>query len=57
MDLNYVVTCQYLLKFHTNYTIILLSTPQIENISHYTIKRYLKTLFLNSQELGLNVKE
>ena len=47
MDLNYVVTCQYLLKFHTNYTIILLSTPQIENISHYTIKRYLKTLFLN----------
>jgi hypothetical protein len=28
MDLNYVVTCQYLLKFHTNYIIILLSTPQ-----------------------------
>ncbi len=57
MDLNYVVTCQYLLKFHTNYTIILLSTPQVQNISNYTINRYLKTLFLNSQELGLNVKE
>ena len=42
MDLNYVVTCQYLLKFHTNYTIILLSTPQIENISHDTINHHLK---------------
>jgi len=52
MDLNYVVTCQYLLKFHTNYIIILLSTPQIENISHYTIKRYLQDLRRQTEKPG-----
>ena len=49
MDFNYVVTGQYLLKSHRNYTITL---PQIENISHETINRYLRTDFLNSQEIG-----
>ena len=40
MNFNYVVTSQYLLKSQINYTITLLSTPQIENISHDTISHY-----------------
>ena len=51
MDFNYVITGQYLLKSHRNYTITLLSTPQIENISHDTINRYLRYESLNSQEI------
>ena len=51
MNFNYVVTSQYLLKSQINYTITLLSTPQIENISHDTINRYLRYESLNSQEI------
>jgi hypothetical protein len=42
MNFNYVVTSQYLLKSQINYTITLLSTPQIENISHDTINHYVR---------------
>ena len=42
MNFNYFVTCQDLLKSQINYTITLLSIPQIENISHDTINRYLR---------------
>ena len=54
MDFNYLVTRKYLLKSHRNYTITL---PQIENISHDTINRYLRTESLNSQEIGETLKE
>ena len=57
MDFNYVITGQYLLKSHRNYTITLLSTPQIENISHDTINRYLRYESLNSQEIGKMLKK
>ena len=55
MNFNFVVTRQYLLKSHTNFTITLRSTPQIENISHNTINRYLRYQSLNSQDLWRNV--
>ena len=57
MNFNFVVTRQYLLKSHTNFTITLLSTLEIENISHDTINRYLRTESLNSEDLWRNVKE
>ena len=57
MNFNYVVTRQYLLKSHTNFTITLRRTLQIENISHDTINRYLRTESLNSQEIGEISKE
>ena len=57
MKFNFVDYCQYLLKSHTNFTITLLSTLQIENISHDTINRYLRTESLNSEDLWRNVKE
>ena len=52
MDFNYVITRQYLLKSHRNYTITLRRTPQLENISHDTINRYLRYESLNSQEIS-----
>ena len=52
MDFNYVITRQYLLKYHRNYTITLRRTPQLENISHDTINRYLRYESLNSQEIS-----
>ena len=42
MNFNFVVTRQYLLKSHTNFTITLRLTLQIENISHDTINPYLR---------------
>ena len=57
MNFNFVDYCQYLLKSHTNFTITLLSTLEIENISHDTINRYLRTESLNSEDLWRNVKE
>jgi len=42
MNFNYVVIRQYLLKYYINYTITILSTPQIENISYDTINCYFK---------------
>ena len=57
MNFNFVDYCQYLLKYHTNFTITLRSTLQIENISHDTINRYLRTESLNSEDLWRNVKE
>ena len=57
MNFNFVDYCQYLLKSHTNFTITLLRTLQIENISHDTINRYLRTESLNSEDLWRNVKE
>ena len=41
MDFNFVVTRQYLLKSHTNFTIANLAN-HLENISHDTINRYLR---------------
>ena len=55
MNFNFVVTRQYLLKSHTNFTITLRRTPQIENISHDTINRYLRYQSLNSEDLWRNV--
>ena len=55
MYFNFVVTRQYLLKSHTNFTITLRRTPQIENINHNTISRYLRYQSLNSQDLWRNV--
>ena len=57
MNFNFVDYCQYLLKSHTNFTITLRCTLQIENISHDTINRYLRTESLNSEDLWRNVKE
>ena len=57
MNFNFVDYCQYLLKSHTNFTITLLSTLQIENISHDTINCYLRKESLNSEDLWRNVKE
>jgi hypothetical protein len=57
MNFNFVDYCQYLLKSHTNFTITLRSTLQIENISHDTINRYLRTESLNSEDLWRNIKE
>ena len=42
MNFDFVYYCQYLLKSHTNFTITLRRTLQIENISHDTINRYLR---------------
>ena len=56
MNFNYVDYCQYLLKSHRNYTITNLA-KHLENISHDTINRYLRTESLNSQDLWRNVKE
>ena len=56
MNFNFVVTRQYLLKSHTNFTITNLAN-HLENISHDTINRYLRTEFLNSEDLWRNVKE
>ena len=55
MYFNFVVTRQYLLKSHTNFTITLRHTPQIENINHNTINRYLRYQSLNSEDLWRNV--
>ena len=41
-NFNFVVTRQYLLKSHTNFTITLRRTLQIENISHDAINPYLR---------------
>ena len=57
MNFNFVDYCQYLLKSHTNFTITLRRTLQIENISHNTINRYLRYQSLNSEDLWRNVKE
>ena len=57
MNFNFVDYCQYLLKSHTNFTITLRRTLQIENISHDTINRYLRTESLNSEDLWRNVQE
>ena len=51
-----VVTRQYLLKSHTNFTITNLAN-HLDNISHDTINRYLRTESLNSEDLWRNVKE
>jgi len=56
MNFNFVVTRQYLLKSHTNFTITNLAN-HLENISHDTINRYLRTDSLNSEDLWRNVKE
>ena len=56
MIFNFVVTCQYLLKSHTNFTIKNLAN-HLENISYDTINRYLRTESLNSEDLWRNVKE
>ena len=56
MNFNFVDYCQYLLKYHTNFTITLRSTLQIENISHDTINRYLRTESLNSEDLWRSAK-
>ena len=57
MNFNFVDYCQYLLKSHTNFTITLRRTLQIENISHDTINRYSRTESLNSEDLWRNVNE
>ncbi len=54
MNFNFVDYCQYLLKSHTNFTITNLAN-HLENISHDTINRYLRTEFLNSEDLWRNV--
>ena len=56
MNFNFVDYCQYLLKSHTNFTITNLAN-HLENISHDTISRYLRTESLNSEDLWRNVKE
>ena len=56
MNFNFVDYCQYLLKSHTNFTITNLAN-HLENISHDKINRYLRTEFLNSEDLWRNVKE
>ena len=56
MNFNFVDYCQYLLESHTNFTITNLAN-HLENISHDTINRYLRTEFLNSEDLWRNVKE
>jgi hypothetical protein len=56
MNFNFVDYCQYLLKSHTNFTITLRRTLQIENISHDTINRYLRTESLNSEDLWRSAK-
>ena len=56
MNFNFVDYCQYLLKSHTNFTITNLAN-HLENISHDTINRYLRTESLNSEDLWRNVKE
>ena len=47
---------QYLLNSHTNYTITNLAN-HLENISHDTINRYLRTESLNSEDLWSSLKE
>ena len=54
MNFNFVDYCQYLLKSHTNFTITNLAN-HLENISHDKINRYLRTEFLNSEDLWRNV--
>ena len=56
MNFNFVDYCQYLLKSHTNFTVTNLAN-HLENISHDTINRYLRTESLNSEDLWRNVKE
>ena len=56
MNFNYIDYCQYLLNSHTNYTITNLAN-HLENISHDTINRYLRTESLNSEDLWSNLKE
>ena len=56
MNFNFVDYCQYLLKSHTNFTITNLAN-HLENISHDKINRYLRTEFLNSEDLWRNVEE
>ena len=56
MNFTFVDYCQYLLKSHTNFTITNLAN-HLENISHDTINRYLRTESLNSEDLWRNVKE
>ncbi|NET15133.1 MULTISPECIES: hypothetical protein [unclassified Okeania] len=51
-----MIPYQYLLNYHTNYTITNLAN-HLENISHDTINRYLKIENFDHQELGRNVKE
>ena len=54
MNFNFVDYCQYLLKSHTNFTITNLAN-HLENISHDTINRYLRTESLNSEDSWRNV--
>ncbi|NEQ76689.1 MAG: transposase [Okeania sp. SIO2C9] len=54
--LTILIPYQYLLNYHTNYTITNLAN-HLENISHDTINRYLRTESLNSQDLWENVKK
>ena len=56
MNFNFVDYCQYLLKFHTNFTIKNLIN-YLKNISHNTIDCYLKIMVLNSEDLWQNIKE
>ena len=56
MNFDFVDYCQYLLKSHTNFTITNLAN-HLENISHDTINRYLRTESLNSEDLWRNIKE
>ena len=44
MSFNFVDYCQYLLESHTKFTITNLAN-HLENISHDTINRYLRTEF------------
>ena len=56
MKFNYIDYCQYLLNYHTNYTITNLAN-HLENVSHDTINRYLKIESFDSQDLWKNVQE
>ncbi|NER06589.1 MAG: hypothetical protein F6K17_30405 [Okeania sp. SIO3C4] len=50
-----MIPYQYLLNYHTNYTITNLAN-HLENISHDTINRYLRIENFDSQELGRNIR-
>lgn len=51
-----MIPYQYLLNSHTNYTITNLAN-HLENVSHDTINRYLKTENFDDQNLWGNVKD
>ncbi|GGA35929.1 hypothetical protein CYANOKiyG1_53630 [Okeania sp. KiyG1] len=56
MNFSYIDYCQYLLNYHTNYTITNLAN-HLENVSHDMINRYLKIEKFDSQDLWINVKK